>query len=195
MINFKRLATGIDISPLLASLENQPALFSELTARQYAPGSPHVDTESVFLRWSREQTIAAAFTDLKAVDYPAYAKIPEAKELVERIQDEVQGTHLGRVLIVNLRAGGYIEKHVDEGAYADFYERFHLVLKADDGNIFFCDNDESCGEYANMRPGELWWFNHKKPHSVLNDSKSGRIHLIVDVVAPQYRREREAVAA
>ena len=43
------------------------------------------------------------------------------------------------------------------------------------GNDFHCEE-----ETVHMWPGELWWFNNKKTHWVKNNSKSDRIHLIID---------------
>jgi hypothetical protein len=190
--NFQLLESGIDVAPLLGAIERQPELFSEITARQEHPGSPHKYTEAIFLRWAKELTVEACFTDLEAVDYPAYEKLPEARPLVAQIMRRVGGKKLARVMIANLKSGGFIDPHSDEGAYADHFERFHLSLQSDDGNSFLVWNRKpDWAEWVHMKPGELWAFNHKSCHQVLNDSNRDRLHLIVDCVAPEYRRERE----
>jgi hypothetical protein len=51
---FKRVAEHINVAPLLKKLERHPELWGEITARQEAPGSPHKDTEAIFLRWCRD---------------------------------------------------------------------------------------------------------------------------------------------
>lgn len=190
MNHFARIAEGIDVQPLLAAIEANPKLWEEITARQKTPGSPHHDTQAIILRWCESQTIQSVFTDIPAVDYPAYAKLPEARPLMNKVFELAEGFELGRVIIADLKPGGKIDKHLDEGAYADYYDRFHLVLTSDPGNRFFVEYAPGCQEWVEMKPGELWWFNHKQPHFVENESSSGRIHLIVDMVSPKWRRWR-----
>ncbi len=74
--------------------------------------------------------------------------------------------------------------------YSDHFERFHLVLTSDQGNRFFVQNSSGWLESYSMRAGEFFWFNHKEVHWAVNESKTPRMHMIIDCVAPQYRRER-----
>lgn len=193
--NLHRIASGIDTSPILRAVERESTLFNEHTARQKTPGSPHRDTFAIFLRWCESKEIESVFTDIPAIDYPAMAKLPEAEPVLTSIIEQVEATELGRVMIAMLKPGGFIAKHIDEGAYADHYERFHLVLSSEDGNKFYVESEPRLSECAEMRAGELWWFNHKQPHWVWNGSSYPRLHLIVDMVASKWRRERKLVAA
>lgn len=185
MVHFKLIQSGIDVSKLASSLAAQPSLFDEITDRQDFEGSAHKDTRAIFLRWCKGLSLLSAFTEIPAFNFPAMGQLTEAHELINKITSEVHAKELGRVLIANLRSGGVITPHADEGAYADHYERFHLVIKSEAGNEFICG-----GETVEMKTGELWWFNHKQEHTVLNRSASDRIHLILDAVAPAYRHER-----
>lgn len=193
--NFALLKSRVDVYPLMKAVEREYDLFGQITARQDTPGSPHGDTKAIFLRWSKDLTVDAAFNDIEAVDFPAFFFIPEARDLVAEVVRLSGATKLGRVLITSLKPGGAILPHADEGAVADHYERFHVVLKSDEGNFFYSQISKTQGEYIRMRQGEIWWFNHKRPHWLENNSDSERIHLIVDAVAPKYRRERDAVSA
>lgn len=190
--NLHRVQTGVDVVPVLTELASQPHLWRENTTRQDYEGSFHKHTEAIFLRWAKDQTVEGAFTDLEAVDYPAFEKLPSVRPILAKLISDVGATKVGRVMLVNLRAGGYIPKHSDEGAYADHYERFHLVIKEDAGNEFYVEqtSEPEVGQLASMKTGEAWYFNHKQPHWVYNGSNSGRIHLIVDAVAPKFRKER-----
>lgn len=190
--HFQRIATGLDVRPLLTALGKRPELWAEITARQDTKGSPHVDTETIFLRWAQNQTLDAVFSELEAVDYPALAELPEAAELIEYVRHAADGKKLGRAMLVNLLPQGLITPHIDEGAYADYYERFHLCLASESKNEFYCEEAPGNFEFVHMRPGDLWWFNHKKKHWVINNSNSSRIHLIVDVVSEKYRVPRDA---
>lgn len=194
-ISFEKIKSDIDVRPLLDALVKRPELWKEITLRQETAGSPHSDTETIFLRWSQDTSLEAVFTDLQAVDYPALEELPEARKLLNEFLSVVDWHNLGRAIIVKLKPKGFIKPHADEGEYADFYERFHLCLQSDASNTMFIMNDEREGEFASMREGELWWVNHKNHHWAVNDSDKDRIHLIVDAVAPKYKRERHAISA
>jgi GNAT superfamily N-acetyltransferase len=180
MHNFQRLLTDLDVGPMLDALEARPELWGEITARQEAPGSPHHDTESIWLRGPRELTLESVFNDLMAVDYLSMHELAgDVYPLVAPVLRQLGSTALGRVMIVKLKPGGFIDPHEDTGRYAKAFSRFHLVLKSDPGNVFTCD-----GESVHMQPGELWWFNHRGEHQVRNDSATERIHIIFDAQVP-----------
>lgn len=195
--NLIRIASGLPVLPLLQAVEAQPSLWGEITARQDHPASPHRDTEAIFLRWCAGRDVQSVFTDLHAVEYPAFHTLHrQTWPLLDLIYANVGGRELGRAVLVNLKPGGYITPHVDEGAYADHFERFHLPLCSGVDNFFHVEGEGAQPtQTVHMKPGELWWFNHKQPHWVANSSKQPRIHLIVDIVAPKYRRERVARSA
>lgn len=184
MTDLALISTGISVKSLLGEIHSQSELWNEITERESYPGTAHADTRSIFLRWCKTRTIEAAFTEIAAVDYPAFEKLPTSRGLIESIFEQVRGEKLGRAMIVMLKPGGRIKPHIDEGSYADHYERFHLCLR---GSCLF----KAGWDIARMSAGELWWFNHKTTHEVVNDGKQARLHLIVDIVAPKYRRERE----
>lgn len=176
MPNFLRLLTDLDVGPMLDALRERAHLWHEITARQEAPGSPHHDTECIWLRGPRALNLDSVFNDVVAVDYPPMTELAGAiYPLVAPVLRVLGSTRLGRVLIVSLKPGGVIDAHEDQGRYAKTYSRFHLVLKSEPGNSFTCD-----GETVHMAPGELWWFNHRGEHSVRNDSDQERIHVIFD---------------
>ena len=180
MLNFQRLLTNLDVGPMLDALDARPQLWEEITVRQEAPGSPHHDTECVWLRGPREITLDSVFNELQAVDYLSMHELAEPiYNLVAPVLREIGSTALGRVLIVKLKPGGVIDAHEDTGRYAKAYSRFHLVLTSEPGNVFECD-----GESVHMAPGELWWFNHRGEHQVRNGSEHDRIHVIFDAQVP-----------
>jgi hypothetical protein len=180
MQNFNRLLTNINVGPMLDALDARPELWDEITVRQEAPGSPHHDTKCIWLRGPREITLDSVFNDLRSVDYLSMGELAQAVyPLVAPILRQLGSTNLGRVMIVALQPGGYIDPHEDQGKYAKSFSRFHLVLTSDQGNSFTCD-----GETVHMEPGELWWFNHRGEHQVRNDSATPRIHIIFDAMVP-----------
>lgn len=179
MRNFQLIARGVDVRPALAGLAARPELWRIFTGRQDTPGSAHHDTECIVLRGPATITMEAVFNDLNAhwLDYDGI--LPALSEVlaltiaaVGKLGDVEQ---LGRVMVVNLKPGGRIDPHADEGAYAEHYERFHLALASEPGNWFYCGD-----EAVYMKPGELWKFDHHTEHQVANLSDQGRIHIIID---------------
>ena len=190
MKNFKLIARGLAVDPLLCRILTNPELWDLERGRQQYPGSAHTQADAIILRWAEEQTLEAAFRDLDAIDYPVIQQLmPEIGRAYKATLDAI-GVHpladLGRVMITRLPPGAAIVPHVDEGLYADHYDRFHLCLQATPGAAQF-----SCGgETVWMFPGDLWWFNHKREHALKNTGLLDRIHLIIDVTAPEYRALR-----
>lgn len=189
--SFERILTDLPVQALLNEIDEIPELWELDTWRAETPGSPHVDTRCIMLRlpevlWNPSRvTQEAVFEDLTVDDLPSLQQLPTAAKLVRDLVEATGAIRVGRVMIAELKAGGWIRPHVDEGGYADHYDRFHIVLQSAKGNRF------SVGaETEEMRDGEAWWFNHKMGHFVQNFSNSPRIHLIIDLVAPKYRALR-----
>lgn len=184
--SFQKIAEGIDVAPLLAKLEANPHLWEIETRRQNAPGGPHHSTECIVLRGPSDPTLATFATDVFAVPTPEMAHfIPELNALAT-LFERLETIELGRVLLVTLKPGGRIDWHTDEGAYAKAWSRMHVVLTSDKGNRFMVED-----EHVHMAPGECWWFAHRRPHSVVNDSTAPRIHLIVDFKSDRFPVERQ----
>lgn len=177
--SFQKVLSFIDVRAALAELEAQPELWSEITLRQDYPGSAHHDTESIILRGPR--AVANPFNEIAAHMYPAFEKLPQCAHLAGMLAQQLDASKVGRVMVVRLKAGGAIDPHVDEGAYAEHYSRFHIVLSSEEGNVFQCG-----GRLQWMEPGTAWWFNHRVEHDVTNASASPRVHLIVDLVTPRF---------
>lgn len=190
MENFKLLGK-LNVLPAVEEIVRQPWLWDEITARQDLEGSPHHDTRAIYLRWCKDQSPEAAFKVNQTIYYPAAEMLSATVKLARKVVDVANGRRWARVMVVALRKnGGAIDPHIDEGEYADVYSRFHLPLVTDEGCQFYGGTSPGCGEFVHMRRGEVWWFNHKRPHWVFNGSPYNRVHLIVDCIAPDHWVER-----
>lgn len=174
-----------DPEPLAGVLAANAHLWHDITARQDFDGSPHRDTQTIFLRWCQHFTVASALADNETLEMPPLGFLTEGQSLIAWALRVLSPERMGRAMIVALKPGGSIDLHADDGAYADAYERFHLVISSEPGNLFHVATEQVW-----MRPGEMWWFDHKRPHRATNDSNAWRIHLILDAAVPAYRRER-----
>ena len=67
---FKRIATGLNVDPLLKLLDDKPELWTEITARQKFTGTPHKDTESIYVRGPLKMSQYYVMWDTGSYDYP-----------------------------------------------------------------------------------------------------------------------------
>lgn len=180
MKHFRLVATGLDdaAAAALAEIETHPEFWKLLTLRQDYPCSAHADTETIVLRGPT--TTEDIFNNFYLADFPQMAELPQVCDFLQPIIEKLPAALLGRVMVVKLKAGGRITPHVDEGAYARFYARFHAVLKSSPDCLFTVGD-----ETVYMAPGEVWWFNHQVTHSVQNGGPD-RTHVIFDACAPGY---------
>ena len=176
--NFRRIAEGLDVEPLLQLLDAKPELWKEIETRQKFINSPHKDTESIYVRGPLKMSQYYVLWDIGSYDYPCmeYLK-PALVPLIRPILNKLEVKEMGRVLIVNLKPCGHVTKHNDQGTYADYYQRFHLVLRSNQ----HCS--QTCGdELQRFEVGDVWWFNHKELHTAHNVGDTDRIHIIFDCV-------------
>jgi hypothetical protein len=186
MKNFLKLGEGMNVIPLLLAMQQRPELWNQHKLRTTHAGTPHAQVDDIWLRFNDvtpldgvEDTIEnrQRFLDQhESICYPAWHVLPEAQLVVHNLNNLVKGFRIGRVLLTRLAPGKRIEKHVDSGDHARYYERFHVVLQASPGCLFRAGD-----ETVQMRTGEAWWFQNQAEHEVVNNSTDDRIHLIVDI--------------
>ena len=185
---FRRLATNLDFSNVLAEVEANEELFEKSSFRQNFKASPFVHTQSIACRLTYETDMDPDMTEtellyhrarkgvrnLNAIDTSEYAQLPAVYNAVMNLASAVKAEQIGRVLVAKLFPGGEIKRHRDYGPYHDYYDRFHIVLGGE-GCFFRCEN-----EVVKMLPGDVWTFNDRDLHEVWNDSDSPRIHIVID---------------
>lgn len=177
MKNFQKIADGVDVMPLVHALTHKPHLWNQNELRKHYPNSPHAQADDVWIRFNKiPQDVSEVVNDKDCINYPAFYELPQAKPLILDLMRRVEGEQLGRVMITRLRPGTQILPHEDGGAPAEFYSRYHITLQSLPGAIFKCGD-----EAVNMRTGDVWWFNNRLTHSVVNNSADDRITLIVDI--------------
>lgn len=166
------LAQGIRVLPLMAAIARQPGLWNMDNCRREFEETPHSAAEDILLRFGAKDG-----DDLEAVDISAMQKLPDVKSEILNIMRVVNGSRLGRVIVTKLGPGKKILPHRDVlGEYSKYYTRYHLVLQGMPGSLFTCGD-----ETVQMLTGELWWFDASAEHSVINNSKDDRIHMLIDV--------------
>ena len=177
MQHFLSLAVNVDTAPILREIVTQPELWDANPLRTQHPGTAHADVSDIWL-WFNElpKDPLAVVNDIQTVPYPAWDQLPSLRRVVLDLMHRVDGVQLGRCIVTKLSPGGQIAPHTDQGAPAEFYTRYQIVLQSLPGAMFFCED-----ENANFRNGEVWWINNRVEHSVINNSADDRIVCIVDI--------------
>lgn len=177
MMHFLKLAENVDVTPALRELATQPHLWDQNTLRTRHPGTAHADVSDIWL-WFNDipKDPNGVINDIQTVPYPAWAALPSLRRLVLDLLHRVDGVQLGRCIVTKLPPGGQITPHVDQGAPAEFYTRYQIVLQSLPGALFH-SGDETVG----FRKGDVWWVDNRVKHSVVNNSADDRIVCIVDI--------------
>jgi hypothetical protein len=86
------------------------------------------------------------------------------------------GTDILKVRIMKLIKGKKIATHIDNFK-DDNIIRLHIPITTNPDVRFIVENDDQ-----NLKEGNLYWVNVRKPHRVENKSKNDRVHLVFDLI-------------
>lgn len=115
----------------------------------------------------------------ECIDHPLNSKkYPEVMNISRWIFNEVNGVELGRIMIINLSAGGIVAPHIDPADYFEQFSRYHIPFKTNPAVVF---NNGSGSPDEHMPIKTLCRLNNRLTHALYNKSNENRIHLIVDV--------------
>jgi quercetin dioxygenase-like cupin family protein len=184
--SFARIAQGVNVMPLQTAINRQPQLFGQHGSRASAYGSPHAAMSDIWVRYNDIANLdpanPAAFNDEHdSVWYPAYYALPQIRPILFDLMAYVDGERLGGVLITKTPPGGRIERHVDSGWHASYYDKFYLPIQNDGGATFNFEDGVIVPQL-----GDAYWFRNDVPHWVENRSERDRIALIVCIKTHRY---------
>ncbi len=174
MYNFQKIAF-CNVQPLVAAIARQPNLWKK-SIRNKHQGTVHEDGQDIILRYNVIENNENILNDLDNFNYPEFLELPQVRPLIYDLMRIVEGNRLGRVFITKIPPQGKILPHVDEGASAEYYDRYHIFLKNYEGSIFRCGNEIICPS-----AGDVYWFNNQIEHEVINNSCDDRLSLIIDI--------------
>lgn len=176
MRNFLKVASGINVFPILHAIQRQPELWNENKLRTQYPNSPHAEVDDIWLWFNKVNTPENVLNDKEAIPYSAWWKLPQVHPIVFDLVRLVEGSRLGRVILTRLAPGKKITAHRDRGSPAEYYERYHVILQNAAGSNIRSGNEKICPQQ-----GDVYWFNNGDEHEVVNASGEDRIVLIVDI--------------
>lgn len=148
-----------------------PPIWDEFSVRASYPGSAHTDTRAILYRGP--SSFAHAFNPRaeRSVRYPGLTGV---RRLVNSVLEHLPVRDVGNIIIADLKPGGEITPHIDEGAYAEHYDRLHIAVT---GECVFCVG----GQPHRPKAGDVFLFNHRRMHYVINPFPESRTHIIVDL--------------
>ncbi len=174
MRNFYRLAQGVDVTGLVATLHTKPHLWNRNTLRRDT--AELAECDDIWLRFPTEDGIKRGLGEFECVNYPAWAELPRVRPIIFGLMRQVEGERLGPVMITRLPPGGVIHPHDDGEVHTSYYKRYQIALHSL-SSVMFRAGDE----VVNMQTGDIWWFDNSKEHAVVNNSADDRLAMIVDI--------------
>ena len=114
--------------------------------------------------------------------------------VVETILNDLPKDKIHRIRFMKLKpGGGELERHTDQvdtdsGIGDGQLMRLHYPIITNENVIFKCWTPDNGVEVVNMKPGEMWFLDTRKPHSAVNGGNQERTHLVVDVESSEKTR-------
>ena len=176
--NFLKIAQGVDVMPLALEIARQPELWNKNDHRLTQIGSPHRETDDIWLRYkaAAEDDKTKFHEPHDSVWYPAFYALPTARKLIFDLMARVEGERLGGILIYRVPAGKQIYVHTDSAWHAQFYEKFNISIQSNsNAQFFYPEVDEAMASNA----GDVYWFKNTIPHGVKNTSADDQIIMTV----------------
>lgn len=174
-----------NVSELVDQIEANPSLWDRYTMRTaLLENSPHREVSDIWLRyrdWSEfDKDNPQSFSDEHVSQfYAAYYELPAVQEIVLSVMEKMpEYAELGGCLITKIPAGKQVYPHSDAGAWhSKYYARKVLILlKSAPGQSFNFGDESHEGE-----AGDVFFFDNRPIHSVVNNSDTDRISLILAI--------------
>ncbi len=180
-MNFLKIASGVDVMPLLLDVQRQPELWNKNPCRLSERG-PHYETQDMFLRY-KDETENIKTGNWKNFSDPHFAEwnktidyLPHAKAMTFELMSRVRAEILGGVFLYKLQPGKKIHQHVDKGWHPEFYDKFNICLQSNP-NAAFCYEGEAMVQQA----GDIHHFRNDVLHWVVNEGQEDHIVMTVCV--------------
>jgi hypothetical protein len=167
----------VDPISTLTTLANNADLWNENDLRTRYAASPHAQADDIWLMFNRvPENPAEVVDDIQVFPYRAWGELPTLRKQVLDLMHHVEGIALGRVIVTRLKPGARITPHADQGAPAEVFNRYQIVLQSLPGCQFRIGD-----ETMQFSSGQVWRVDNRTEHEVINNSADDRIVCIVDI--------------
>ena len=179
MTRFLKMASGVDVLPVLLDLHRADYLWDANQTRRTYPGTPHAAMTDIWVRFRAPDEVTGLHShkeEYRCVNWPAWQALPSLRPLLRALKNQVDAVELGSVLITRLPPGKAILPHDDRGSWAAEYFNAKVHVGLAGSALLTCD-----GEQARFGQGDVWTFDNLLSHDVTNDGDVPRIVLIVSM--------------
>jgi hypothetical protein len=161
---------------------NDKKSWSAISLRGYFPDPSRIEKPSEMNEKYHEEHSEETPTLQDTVIYDHFPMVREMFDYFFGIAD------IHRVRFMKLEpGGGELRRHTDlvdndSGLTLGKLARFHFPIITNDDVMFTTWDLKGNEKTVNMKVGEYWLLDTRKPHKVVNNGSSPRIHLVVDVI-------------
>lgn len=129
----------------------------------------------------KNEKFKSGYTDFQLQDTELMKLFPEISVLTSELNCE-------RIRFMKLEPGnGELTRHTDQvdpemGGTKGKISRLHFPIITNDDVVFTVWEPSGNKLEVNMKPGECWFLDTRKPHRVINGGTTPRIHLVIDCI-------------
>lgn len=160
---------------------NKSKAWGALSIRGYSSDINMIEKPSCMSEsWQKEHE----HLNFKLQDTELRTKFPEIEDILQYFPE----CQFDRIRFMKLQpGGGELSRHVDHvegdsGMNDGQVMRFHVPIITNPNVIFTMWNTNGEKVEQNMKQGETWLFDFRKPHMAVNGGDDIRIHLVIDVI-------------
>lgn len=142
-------------------------------------GNTNLDTRALMLKYKSAASIGNGFVNYEKNDAETLSKL---KPILDNIVSDIKNFYgyenlkLTNVIFTELRKGGIIPEHVDEGKMLTSNHRIHIPIISHPDVKFVLDHKDYY-----LEPGHGYEINNQIIHEVRNESDIDRVHMIIDL--------------
>jgi len=162
---------------------NKGKSWSALSLRGYTEDPSFITKpEEMSKAWKKENE----GIDFSLQDTVLYDAFPEVRSLIKPFGDDV---HRIRFMLLKPKTGE-LSRHTDQvdpdsGGSLGKLARLHFPIVTNDNVVFTVWDTDGVEQNVQMKPGECWFLDTRKPHKAVNFGDEDRIHLVVDVITQE----------
>lgn len=162
---------------------NKKGAWSAISLRGYRP-DPSFIAKPVEMnkKWKAEND---TWEEWECEDTPLREKFPYVNHILSKIPTD----RIERVRFMSLApGGGELSRHTDQvdpylGVKDGKMMRMHIPVITNPNMQFTSWDMHGVPVAVNMKEGEMWYLDIRKPHMAVNNGDQTRIHLVVDIEA------------
>ena len=165
-VNWRRLASGLEIEPLVAQIADHAELWNADPC--WIPRTAAYAPDNIVIRYDHKDR------HWRYWDKPARKLLSAVEPILDTMMGRANCRLLGKVGITRMAAGDVLGMHVDATRRPVYFERYQVPLDVGDAE-FLID-----GEVVPMIPGTAVWFDKTAPHGVTAGT-TPRLAMVVEM--------------